>query len=135
MRYLVDKSVLARVSQREVELALMPHLGQLVTCSIVRLELGWSATSSKHYSEIEEDIGWYELLEINQQILDGAEALQRRLVDHGHHRGPGLSDLIIAATALHHDTGVLHYDADYDTIRKVEPALHAVWIVPRGSVS
>jgi len=135
MTYLVDKSALARLSIREVQAALMPFLGQLATCSIVLLEMGWSATSAQHFAQIGEDLHWYELLELNQSILDRARDLQERLVAVGHHRGPRISDLIIAATAVHHDAAVLHYDHDFDLIAEVEPALRCSWIVPRGTVA
>lgn len=131
--YLVDKSVLARVDKPAVSSALMPYLGRLATCSTVLLELGWSATSRQHYDRMMDDLGWHERLDIDQQMLATAEELQRSLVGRGHHRGPGVADLILAATAIAHSAMVLHYDRDFDLIAEVDERFTHRWIVPRGS--
>jgi predicted nucleic acid-binding protein len=130
---LVDKSVLARVHQPTVSAALMPCLGQRATCSTFLLELGWSATSSQHYERMVDDLGWYQSLEINQEALTLALGLQRDLVARGHHRGPGVADLVLAATAITHSATVLHYDRDFDLIAEVAPQFAHRWIVPRGT--
>lgn len=132
--YLVDKSVLARLDKPVVAAALMPFLGQLATCSTVLLELGWSATSSQHYAQMMDDLSWYQLVEINQDCLTLALDLQRKLVAQGHHRGPGVADLVLAATAITHSAVVLHYDHDFDLIAEIAPQFSHRWIVPRGSV-
>jgi predicted nucleic acid-binding protein len=131
--YLVDKSVLARVGRPAVSAALMPYLGQLATCSTVLLELGWSATSSQHYDRMMDDLGWYQSLDINQEVLTLALGLQRDLVARGHHRGPGVADLVLAATAITHSATVLHYDRDFDLVAEVAPHFAHRWIVPRGT--
>jgi predicted nucleic acid-binding protein len=131
--YLLDKSVLARVNKSSVSAALMPYLGQLATCTTVLLELGWSATSSQHYDAMMDDLGWYQLLDINQSTLTLALELQRDLVAQGHHRGPGVADLVLAATAITHSAVVLHYDHDFDLIGEVDSRLTHRWIVPRGT--
>jgi predicted nucleic acid-binding protein len=132
--YLVDKSVLARLDKPAVLAGLQPYVGRLATCSTVVLELGWSARNSKHYQQIVDDLAWYEALEISQSTLDLATALQAALVERGHHRGPGVADLILAATAIDHEAVVLHYDHDFDLIAEVDRRLAHRWIVPRGSV-
>lgn len=131
--YLLDKSVLARLDKPAVAAALMPYLGRLATCSTVLLELGWSATSSQHYEQMMSDLGWYQLLEINQDTLTLALDLQRELVARGHHRGPGVADLVLAATAITHSAAVLHYDRDFDLIGDVESRFVHRWIVPRST--
>lgn len=131
--YLVDKSVLARVDKPAVCSALMPYLGQLATCSTVLLELGWSATNSAHYDQMMNDLGWYQLLDVNQATLTLALGLQRDLVARGHHRGPGVADLILAATAITHSAVVLHYDRDFDIIGETDSRFAHRWIVPRGT--
>ena len=133
MAYLVDKSVLARLDKPAVAAALMPYLGRLATCSTVLLELGWSATSSQHYDQMMDDLSWYQPLEINQDTLTLALDLQRDLVARGHHRGPGVADLVLAATAITHSAGVLHYHRDFDLIGEVDLRLVHRWIVQRGS--
>jgi hypothetical protein len=80
-----------------------------------------------------DDLGWYQPLEINQDALTLALDLQRELVASGHHRGPGVADLVLAATAITHEAGVLHYDRDFDLIGDVDQRLVHRWIVPRGT--
>jgi predicted nucleic acid-binding protein len=132
--YLLDKSVLARLEQPAVAAALLPLAGQLATCGTVLLEVGWSATSRKHFDQMMDDLSWYQLLEIDQETIDLARELQSSLVDRGHHRGPGVADLILAATAIVHSAVVLHYDQDFELIGEVEERLQHHWIVPRGTV-
>lgn len=130
---LVDKSVLARRHKPVVSAALMPYLGQLATCSTVELEIGWSATSREHYALIMDDLSWCHHLDVDQRVLDLASVLQRSLVDRGHHRGPGVPDLGLAATAITHSALVLHYDRDFDLIAAVDERLQHRWIVARGT--
>lgn len=58
---------------------------------------------------------------------------QRELVRIGQHRGPGVSDPLLAAAAEVHGAIVVHYDRDFDAISAVtgQPTR---WIVPAGSV-
>jgi predicted nucleic acid-binding protein len=131
--FLLDKSVLARLDKEPVAAALMPYVGQLATCGTVLLEVGWSATSLRHYDQMMADLGWYQLLHIDQQTIDLALKLQRALAQRGHHRGPGVADLMLAATAIAHSAVVVHYDHDFDTIASVEKRLAHRWIVPPGT--
>ena len=133
--YLLDKSVLARLDRPAVAAALLPFAGQLATCGTVLLEVGWSATSRKHFHQMMDDLSWFKTLEINQGTIDLARELQSALVDRGHHRGPGVAGLILAATAIAHSAVVLHYDQDFDLIGQVEGRLQHRWIVPRGTVT
>ncbi len=98
------------------------------------LELGWPATSTRHYDRIMDDVGWYEQLDIDQDTPALALRLQRKLVRGGHHRGPGVADLILAATAIKHDATVLHYDHDFELIAAATQRFAQVWIVPSGTV-
>jgi predicted nucleic acid-binding protein len=41
------------------------------------------------------------------------------LADRGHHRGPSVPDLLIAATAELHGLTVLHVDKDFELIAEV----------------
>ena len=132
--YLVDKSVLSRLDKPPVAAALMPYLGQLATCGTVLLELGWSATSTEHYDRMMDDLAWYQVLDVDQATLELALGVQRALVAQGHHRGPGVADLILAATAITHSAVVLHYDHDFELIAQVDDRLLHRWIVPRGSI-
>ena len=132
--YLVDKSVLARLREPTVAAALQPLLGQLAVCSTVLLEVGWSARSPAHFRQIMSDLGLYSRLEITQRTLDLAATIQVALVDRGYHRGPGVADLILAATALDHEAVLLHYDHDFDLVAEAEARFKHRWIIPRGSI-
>lgn len=132
--YLADKSVLSRLEHPAVAAALLPFAGRLATCGTLLLELGWSATSREHFQQMMDDLSWYQPLAIEQQTVDLACCLQASLVDQGHHRGPGVADLMLAAVAIEHAAVVLHYDHDFDLIAEVDERLQHRWIVPRGSI-
>jgi hypothetical protein len=59
--------------------------------------------------------------------------VQRELVRRGQHRGSGVPDLLIAATAEVHGAVVVHYDRDFDTIAAMT-GQPVEWIVSAGSV-
>jgi len=72
---------------------------------------------------------------ITPAVFANARAAFRALA-HRHplfHRSVTLPDLITAAAAADAGIGVLHYDADYDTIAEVLP-FESRWIAPRGSL-
>jgi predicted nucleic acid-binding protein len=52
---------------------------------------------------------------IEQRALE----VQLRLADQGRHRGPGVPDLLIAATAERVGCTVLHLDKDYELIADI----------------
>ena len=132
--YLVDKSAAARLHIPEVEtrLALLAEQGYIVTCSVIDLEIGFSARSSQHYRTIMDNRQKMSHLAISQSTLDLALVLQQRLAAISHRRVP-LPDLIIAACAMENDVTVLHYDRDFDVIGSVSE-LRSEWVVPAGSV-
>ena len=72
---------------------------------------------------------------ITPAVFANARAAFRALA-HRHplfHRSVTLPDLITAATAADAGIGVLHYDADYDTLAEVLP-FESRWIAPRGTL-
>lgn len=81
------------------------------------------------------DLDEYLQLDTVEQCWTTARRWQHLLVARGHHRGPGVADLVIAATAHHHSATVLHYDADFDAIAAAAPDVRTEWVVPRGSVT
>lgn len=73
------------------------------------------------------------------EIADIAMSIQNGLFEAGQGRAAGVSDIQIAATAIHHSATdspviVIHYDADCDDIRSAMPMLKAQWIPPRGTI-
>jgi len=108
--------------------------GLVATCSIVDLEVLYSARSPAHYGATRADRALaLELLPIEQPVLDRAVEVQAALAERGEHRGASLPDLVIAAVAERARVTLLHYDADYDLVASVT-GQPVDWVVPRGSL-
>lgn len=135
--FLIDKSALARVSRStsvQNELERLDGIGELATNAVTELELGYSARNLMDFDAVDADRrALYRELPITLEVTTRARAVQRELVVRGHHRGPGVPDLLIAATAEIHGATVVHYDRDFDVIAAVT-GQPAQWIVPAGSV-
>lgn len=136
--FLVDKSALARVSRHSVvrdALILLDDTGVLATNAVVELEIGYSTRNLTEFDSIQADRREiFQELPVTRIVTDRARHVQRELVRRGHHRGPGVPDLLIAATAEIHGAVVVHYDQDFDAIAAVT-GQETRWIVPAGSVS
>jgi predicted nucleic acid-binding protein len=136
--YLIDKSALARVARQPTVASALEALdesGALATSPVIDLEIGYSARNLAEFDAVDRDRrGLYRELPLTRDVTDRAREVQRQLVRRGRHRGPGVSDLLIAATAEVYGAIVVHYDRDFDTIAAVteQPAR---WIVPAGSVA
>lgn len=141
-RLLVDNSVVQRLAKPTVRRAWqdLGARGDIATCLPLLLEAGYSARSAAAHSQ---------LLDLEQaakiilppapEIVPIAISIQRALFAAGKGRAAGVSDIQIAATAIHHSRPgepvvVVHYDGDFDHIVDAVPHLHAEWILPRGSV-
>ena len=134
-RYLVDKSALARMTSEPVRVRLAPLIqsGAIATCSIVDLEVLYSARDHEEHERIRvRRLLAYEQIPLTQQIFDRAVEVQGALARTGHHRLP-IPDLIVAAAAESADRIVLHYDADFDRIAAVT-GQPVEWVVPRGTI-
>jgi predicted nucleic acid-binding protein len=121
--WVLDKSAAARAGEADVEPELRELAGSLYICPIGQLEQLYSARSARHYDELRAELpGSFELLAAPPDLLDRALTLQRDLAHHHGmwHRTP-IPDLLIAETALYHQMGVVHVDADYDRIAEVRP--------------
>lgn len=135
-RYLPDKSALARmrhpaVAERLVHLA---GLAELATCSMVDLEVLFSARDGTEHRLIRKDRSQgYERVEIIQTDFDRAIEVQGILAEHGHHRAVAIPDLLIAAVAERAGLAVLHYDRDYERIAIITGQSHE-WVAPAGTV-
>ncbi|MGI8752545.1 MAG: PIN domain-containing protein [Acidimicrobiales bacterium] len=143
-RYLIDNSVIQRLHRSAEVRAARDRLmrsGDLAVCLPTLLEACFSARShEEHQAAAEGYLSGWMILAPAPEILNIALRVQSELFRAGKGRSVGVSDLQIAATALHHDAEdrpvvVVHYDADFDHIRSVEPALKASWVVPKGTVA
>ena len=131
---LVDRSALARVHHLAVGQVLeeLASRGEIATCSIIDLEVGYSARGSKEHALLISQRHLFPQAPITQKAPDRALAVQGLLALRGEHR-VSLPDLIISACAEENGLTVVHYDSDFDTIARVtnQPTQ---WVVPRGSV-
>lgn len=137
-RYLVDKSALARWDEPAVAAILDPALaaGLLWSCPPVDLEVLFSAQSAAEYATVCNDrAATYSQAPLAPEVGMLALELQTSLATAGALRAVGPIDLLIAATAAHHDLTVLHYDGDFELLAEADERVAQRWVVPRGSVA
>jgi predicted nucleic acid-binding protein len=141
--FLVDNSVLQRLHRSPEVRAARDQLlreGDLATSLPTVLEACFSARNHpEHQQEAESFRTAWIMLEPTPEVVELALSLQGKLFEAGTGRSVGVSDLQIAATALHYDRAdqqviIAHYDVDFDHLVSVEPALRTRWIVARGTV-
>ncbi|MFT4137089.1 PIN domain-containing protein [Microbacterium sp.] len=139
--FLVDNSVIQRLAKPPVREAWhrLCETGDIATCLPTLLEAGYSARSAEDHGRLVDlELRAKVLLAPHPEIVELALRIQAALFAAGTSRAVGVSDLQIAATALHHSNParpviVVHYDADFDHVAAVEPAFRSRWIVPRGT--
>ena len=135
-RYLADKSALARLRYPAVEAVLAPLIlaGEVATCSIIELEVLYSARSHADLLTLHTTRSRaFPLVPALHTDFDRAIEVMLELARRGRHRAVGLSDLLIAAVAERAGLTILHYDADYEHV--AEATGQAVqWVVPPGTV-
>lgn len=131
--YLIDKSALARAGDPVVgeRLRRLSEFGLIATCSIVDLEVLYSARSREDYATMTDELAGFEHIPINEAVMDRAKAIQRSLSAVGQHRLP-IPDLIIAAAAESGGATVLHYDRDFERISAVTGQAHEWVATPRS---
>lgn len=140
--FLVDNSVIQRLAKPQVRAAWdrLRERGDIATCLPTLLEAGYSARSAgDHQRLMELERSAKIVLPPQDAVLEIALGIQATLFAAGTGRSVGVSDLQIAATALHHSTptrsvSVVHYDSDFDHVAAVEPQFLSEWIVPRGTL-
>lgn len=121
--WLVDKSALVRLgsSPDAEEWANRIERGLVAVSTVTLLEAGFSARSAV---ELSRALGSAALAAMPVEYLspaaeDRAVDVQRLLAEHGHHRGPSIPDLLIAAAAEVSRRTVLHLDKDFDLIAEL----------------
>lgn len=123
MSYLADTSMVMRldqpsgVDQRWVDVV---QAGLVGVCPVVEAELMRTARNKANRDQLRTTLRslftWHSVPDSAWQFV---ERTQDALVDKGHHRGPSIADLLVAATADAWDLVVLHVDRDFDTIAGV----------------
>lgn len=107
---------------------------QIATCSIVTLELLYSARDAREFTTIEAEQALLRDVPVAASAQRTAIGALRDLASEGpgQHRVP-LADALVAAAAQEAGVDVLHYDHHYDRLAQV---LHftSVWIAPPGAL-
>lgn len=138
-RLLLDLSAWARSGHRSVRdrWAELVQTDRLLCHPIFAVELLHSAVNPRNYQEMRNDLeDAFDWLWPDRETAEVALQLQQRLATSTTAgRRVKTADLLIAALAVQHRVGVIHYDADYDAIltRGGEP-FHSEWIAPGGSL-
>jgi predicted nucleic acid-binding protein len=122
-QWLIDKSALVRLgaSSEPEEWAARIDRGLVRITTITLLESGYSARSAGDLRSglTSPPISSMPVEYLTPAIEDRAVAVLMALADRGHHRGPSLPDLLVAATAELSGLTVLHLDKDYETIAEL----------------
>ncbi len=133
---IADTSVRARASHPLVRDLWATALRgrQIATCSIVTLELLYSARDAGEFTTIEAEQALLRDVAVAASAQRAAIGALRNLASDGpgQHRVP-LADALIAAAAQEAGVDVLHYDHHYERLAQV---LHftSVWIAPPGAL-
>lgn len=133
VRHLVDKSALARAHHAEVRARLTALEASMCGCTVTDLEVLFSARSLRDWDRLRDRQTAVPHLPVTDADLDRAVAVQRVLAASGHHRGPSVPDLVLAAVAEANDAVVVHYDRGFETIAAVTGQA-TQWVVPAGTV-
>ncbi len=133
---IADTSVRARASHplvRDLWAAALRGR-QIATCSIVTLELLYSARDAREFTTIEAEQALLRDVPVAASAQRAAIGALRDLASDGpgQHRVP-LADALIAAAAQEAGVDVLHYDHHYERLAQV---LHftSIWIAPPGAL-
>lgn len=121
--WLIDKSALVRLgdSPDAEEWASRIERGLVRVTTVTRLEVGYSArTAAEARSAFRTPpISAMPVEYLTPAIEERALDVQLMLAGKGHHRGPSIPDLLIAATAELAGLTVLHVDRDFDLIAEL----------------
>jgi predicted nucleic acid-binding protein len=133
---IADTSVWARASHPDIRDLWAAALRgrQIATCSIVMLELLYSARNAQEFTIVEAEQALLRDVPVAGSAQRAAIGALRDLASDGpgQHRVP-LADALIAAAAQDAGVDVLHYDHHYDRLAQ---SLHftSVWIASPGAL-
>lgn len=126
--WLIEKSALVRLGGGpEDELwAERIERGLVHIAIVTRLEVGYSARTAADVRRAFESapLASMPVEYLTPMIEDRAVEVQTLLAERGHHRGPSIPDLLVAATAELTRLTVLHVDRDYELIAEVTGQPH-----------
>lgn len=122
-QWLIDKSALVRlgVSDNPEEWAARIERGLVRISMLTLLEVGFSSRSAGEFrSQLRSGLLSAMPVEyLTPGIEDRALDVQLQLSERGHHRGPSVPDLLLAATAELNSLVVLHVDKDFELIAEI----------------
>ncbi|WP_046471760.1 PIN domain-containing protein [Allosalinactinospora lopnorensis] len=118
--YLLDASALWHLFRTPGALApWTAHIasGVFRVCEPTRTEFLYSATGPEHRDELADDLdALCRAAPVPKNTWRWVETAQYKLTQRGQHRAAGPIDLLVCATAVHHDLTVLHVDNDFRTV-------------------
>lgn len=119
--WLIDTSALVRLDGADAVWLERIDRGLVHLATVTRLEVGWTARSA---GELDELFSQPPLVHLPHDFMtptieSRAVEVQRLLTADGQHRGPGASDLLLAALAEALGLVVLHVDRDFELIAGV----------------
>ena len=119
--WLVDKSALVRIGRAAPTWESRIERGLLCISSITKLEVGHSARSEDDFGILLDrpPLSNMPVLYLTPRVEDRALDVHRLLCRVGHHRGPSVADLLLAAMAEVFELTLLHVDSDFDVIAEV----------------
>ncbi|WP_405132707.1 PIN domain-containing protein [Nocardia sp. NBC_01388] len=121
--YLVDTSALWHIfrNPEAAETWREPaRAGSLYMCEPTRAEFLYSATGPAHRDEMADALDELcQPVSVPKSVWRWVDAAQYKLTQRGLHRSAGVVDLVLCATAVHHDLIVLHTDNDFTTVSSV----------------
>ena len=121
--WLIDTSALVRLDEArdKQEWAVRNERGLLRISTVTRLELGYTARSEEDYRRrfAEPPLNDMPVEHLSLRAEIRAVEVQRALVRMGHHRGPSVADLLLAASAEVAGLTVLHVDKDFEIIAEI----------------
>jgi len=130
--YLADTSAWHRSDQVAERWSDLIERDGLLLCTPVRLELLYSARGAD-YERLARELDGFRQLALDARAEVAAMRIQESLAEKSQHRGPSVTDLLIAAIAATHEVTLLHYDRHFDAIVRVT-GQPAEWLAKRGSL-
>ena len=120
-RYLIDNSVLQRLPRSAAVQAAVSSLldadHELCCCALSLDEFAYSARSVADHAEASHRYGPHSCTcRSPPPSTNSSSTSAPRSGPPGTGRAAGVIDVALAATAVHHDATILHYDSDFDHI-------------------
>jgi predicted nucleic acid-binding protein len=94
--------------------------GAFRICEPTRAEFLYSARNPAHRDDLADELdALCALAPVPRNAWRWVDTAQYKLTQKGQHRSAGAIDLLVCATAVHHDLTVLHLDDDFTTVARV----------------